>query len=79
MMQEHLDTGRPFHYTAPVGMVLGFREALQVIAEEGLAAVWARHRRAAERLWAGLQVRALASAACVVPCCGAGLCSLVQW
>ena len=36
-------------------MNFGMREALRLIAEEGLENVWARHRRSAERLWAGLE------------------------
>jgi alanine-glyoxylate transaminase/serine-glyoxylate transaminase/serine-pyruvate transaminase len=31
------------------------REALRLLAEEGLDEAWARHRRNAERLWAGLE------------------------
>jgi alanine-glyoxylate transaminase/serine-glyoxylate transaminase/serine-pyruvate transaminase len=36
-------------------MNFGMREALRLIAEEGLENVWARHRRNAEKLWAGLE------------------------
>jgi alanine-glyoxylate transaminase/serine-glyoxylate transaminase/serine-pyruvate transaminase len=36
-------------------MNFGMREALRLLAEEGLEAAWARHRSNAERLWAGLE------------------------
>ena len=36
-------------------MNFGMREALRLLAEEGLDQAWARHRRNAERLWAGLE------------------------
>jgi alanine-glyoxylate transaminase/serine-glyoxylate transaminase/serine-pyruvate transaminase len=43
-----------YHHTGPANMVFALREALQIIAEEGLDARWARHRGNAERLWEGL-------------------------
>ena len=36
-------------------MNFGLREALRLIAEEGLDNAWARHRRNAEHLWEGLE------------------------
>jgi alanine-glyoxylate transaminase/serine-glyoxylate transaminase/serine-pyruvate transaminase len=36
-------------------MNFGMREALRLLAEEGLDAAWTRHRSNAERLWAGLE------------------------
>jgi alanine-glyoxylate transaminase/serine-glyoxylate transaminase/serine-pyruvate transaminase len=35
-------------------MNFGMREALRLLSEEGIDNSWARHRRNAERLWAGL-------------------------
>ena len=46
---------RVYHHTAPVNMNFGMREALRLLAEEGLEEAWARHRANAERLWAGLE------------------------
>ncbi len=46
--------GRSYHHTAPISMNYGLREALRLVAEEGLEARWRRHRDNAERLWAGL-------------------------
>jgi len=36
-------------------MNFGMREALRLLAEEGLENAWARHRRNAEALWTGLE------------------------
>jgi alanine-glyoxylate transaminase/serine-glyoxylate transaminase/serine-pyruvate transaminase len=36
-------------------MNFGMREALRLLADEGLDAAWTRHRSNAERLWAGLE------------------------
>ena len=36
-------------------MNFGMREALRLLAEEGLDQAWARHRRNAEALWSGLE------------------------
>lgn len=32
----------------------GLREALAIVAEEGLENMWARHRKVAQHLWQGL-------------------------
>ncbi|MFZ0545995.1 MAG: aminotransferase class V-fold PLP-dependent enzyme, partial [Candidatus Promineifilaceae bacterium] len=45
---------RTYHHTAPINMNYGFREALRLVAEEGLEARWARHRETAELFWDGL-------------------------
>jgi alanine-glyoxylate transaminase/serine-glyoxylate transaminase/serine-pyruvate transaminase len=45
---------RIYHHTAPVGLIVGFAEALRLVEEEGLAARHARHARAAARLVEGL-------------------------
>ena len=44
-----------YHHTAPVSMVLGLREALRVVLEEGVEARIARHQRNSAALRAGLQ------------------------
>ena len=36
-------------------MNFGMREALRLLADEGLDQAWARHRRNAESLWSGLE------------------------
>ena len=45
---------RVYHHTAPVNMNYALREALSLIAEEGLERRWQRHRINAEMLWEGL-------------------------
>ncbi|MCA9956140.1 MAG: aminotransferase class V-fold PLP-dependent enzyme, partial [Anaerolineales bacterium] len=37
-----------------INMNYGLREALRLIAEEGLEAMWTRHKASAELLWDGL-------------------------
>ena len=44
-----------YHHTAPVSNIVGLREGLTIVLEEGLEARFARHRRNAEALWAGLE------------------------
>jgi alanine-glyoxylate transaminase / serine-glyoxylate transaminase / serine-pyruvate transaminase len=55
MLNRYWGTDRVYHHTAPVNMNFGMREALRLLAEEGLENAWARHRANAERLWAGLE------------------------
>lgn len=45
---------RTYHHTAPINLNYGLREALRLVAEEGLAERWARHQANAEQLWEGL-------------------------
>ncbi len=45
---------RSYHHTAPINMNYALREGLRLVAEEGLAARWARHRANAEFFWDGL-------------------------
>ncbi|GJP40793.1 hypothetical protein CLOM_g470 [Closterium sp. NIES-68] len=46
---------RKYHHTGLVTNVNAMREALAMLAEEGLENVWQRHRSHAELLWAGLK------------------------
>jgi alanine-glyoxylate transaminase/serine-glyoxylate transaminase/serine-pyruvate transaminase len=55
LLNQYWGTDRVYHHTAPVNMNFGMREALRLLAEEGLEQAWARHRASAERLWQGLQ------------------------
>jgi len=41
---------RAYHHTAPVAMIFSLHAALGAILDEGLDAVWARHRRVGARL-----------------------------
>ncbi len=53
------ETSRAYHHTAPVSMVYGLHEGLRLVLEEGLEDRARRHRQAAERLYAGLDVLGL--------------------
>ena len=55
LLNQYWGSDRVYHHTAPVNMNFGMREALRLLADEGLEAAWARHRSNAERLWAGLE------------------------
>lgn len=46
---------RTYHHTAPISMVYAIREALTIVAEEGLEARWVRHRKVANAFWNGLE------------------------
>lgn len=45
---------RTYHHTAPINMNYGLREALRIVAEEGLEERWRRHQQTAELFWDGL-------------------------
>jgi len=55
LLNRYWGSDRVYHHTAPVNMNFGMREALRLLAEEGLQEAWDRHRRNAQRLWAGLE------------------------
>ena len=48
-----------YHHTAPVSMILGLREALRIVLEEGLDARVARHKRNSAALRAGVSALSL--------------------
>ncbi len=50
---------RAYHHTAPISMIYALREALRLIAEEGVEARWGRHARNGESLRAGLHAMGL--------------------
>ncbi|HAI21921.1 MAG TPA: hypothetical protein DCM14_08525 [Clostridiales bacterium UBA8153] len=54
MIASYWGSERVYHHTAPVNMVYGLYQALQLIAEEGLAARFQRHRLNSRALTAGL-------------------------
>jgi alanine-glyoxylate transaminase/serine-glyoxylate transaminase/serine-pyruvate transaminase len=54
LLQNYWGQGRVYHHTAPVNMTYAIREALRILREEGIEQSWQRHRKNAERLWAGL-------------------------
>ena len=50
---------RKYHHTAPINMIYALREALRIIAEEGLQARFARHRLNHRALVAGIEAMGL--------------------
>ncbi len=54
-VEKYWGQERTYHHTAPISMNYALREALRLVAEEGLPARFARHRANAELLWAGLE------------------------
>jgi len=59
MVSNYWGSNRTYHHTAPINMNYAFREAMKLIAEEGLEARWDRHQQNAERFWAGLEAMGL--------------------
>ncbi len=55
LLNKYWGSDRVYHHTAPVNMNFGMREALRLLAEEGLENSWNRHRKNAEKLWNGLE------------------------
>ena len=55
LLNKYWGSDRVYHHTAPVNMNFGIREALRLLAEEGLENSWNRHRENALSLWYGLE------------------------
>jgi len=54
MVRDYWGSERKYHHTAPINMVFGFREALRLIAEEGLENRFKRHQLNHRALVAGI-------------------------
>ncbi|MGW8282971.1 MAG: pyridoxal-phosphate-dependent aminotransferase family protein [Gemmatimonadota bacterium] len=59
LLQSYWGDDRSYHHTAPITNVYALREALRLVAEEGLDSRWARHRRVAGGLKAGVTAMGL--------------------
>jgi len=59
MVRDYWGSERKYHHTAPVNMVYSIREALRIIAEEGLEARFVRHRLNHRALVAGIETMGL--------------------
>ncbi len=55
LLRKYWGSERAYHHTAPISSNYALYEGLRIVAEEGLAARFARHRRNAELLWQGVQ------------------------
>ncbi len=60
MVRSYWGADRKYHHTAPINMIFGIREALRIIAEEGLEARFARHQLNHRALVAGIEAMGLA-------------------
>ncbi len=63
LVQRYWDKERFYHHTAPISMTYALREGLRIVLEEGLDPRFARHRRNAQALKAGLTAMGLTYAA----------------
>lgn len=59
MIRDYWDAERKYHHTAPINMIYGFREALRIIAEEGLETRFERHLLNHHALVAGIETMGL--------------------
>lgn len=60
MVSSYWGNERKYHHTAPINMNYALREALRIVAEEGLEARWARHMLNHRALVAGVEAMGLA-------------------
>ncbi len=59
MVKNYWGSDRKYHHTAPINMIYGLREALRIIAEEGLEERFARHQLNHRALVAGIEAMGL--------------------
>ena len=59
LLEGYWGEERAYHHTAPITNVYAIREALRLVAEEGIEERWARHRRVAGALKAGVEAMGL--------------------
>jgi len=59
LIERYWGSERSYHHTAPISLNYALREALRIVAEEGLEARWQRHEQNARALWAGLEAMGL--------------------
>ncbi|WP_266077989.1 pyridoxal-phosphate-dependent aminotransferase family protein [Haladaptatus caseinilyticus] len=55
LLEGYWGDERAYHHTAPITNVYALREALRLVAEEGIEARWERHREMAGALKAGVE------------------------
>jgi len=55
LLEKYWGSERTYHHTAPINSNYALREALRMVAEEGLEARFERHKANAKVLWAGLE------------------------
>lgn len=55
LLSKYWGAERIYHHTAPINLYYALREALRLVAEEGLANCWQRHQKNVEYLWEELE------------------------
>ncbi|MEH1841394.1 MAG: alanine--glyoxylate aminotransferase family protein [Nostoc sp.] len=55
LLGKYWGAERTYHHTAPINLYYALREALRLLAEEGLVNSWQRHQKNVEYLWEGLE------------------------
>ena len=55
LLSKYWGKERTYHHTAPVNLYYGLREALRLLAQEGIENSWQRHRQTVEYLWQELE------------------------
>jgi alanine-glyoxylate transaminase/serine-glyoxylate transaminase/serine-pyruvate transaminase len=55
LLSKYWGSDRVYHHTAPINLYYALREALRLVAEEGLANCWQRHQKNVEYLWESLE------------------------
>lgn len=55
LLGKYWGSERVYHHTAPINLYYALREALRLIAQEGLANCWQRHQKNVEYLWERLE------------------------
>jgi len=59
LLESYWGEERSYHHTAPISNIYGLREALRLVAEEGIEERWARHLKVAGALKAGVRAMGL--------------------
>lgn len=55
LLAKYWGTERVYHHTAPINLYYGLREALRLVATEGIDRSWQRHQENVEYLWSSLE------------------------
>ncbi|HZJ57364.1 MAG TPA: alanine--glyoxylate aminotransferase family protein [Clostridia bacterium] len=63
MIQNYWGQERVYHHTAPINMIYGLREALQIVMEEGLEGRFKRHKQNSDAFISGIEAMGLSMVA----------------
>lgn len=55
LLGKYWGVDRMYHHTAPISLYYGLREALRLVAAEGIDNSWTRHQENVEYLWSSLE------------------------